>query len=249
MPLASHSPAQAIRAFIFARGGSKGIPRKNVQPVGGKPLIAHAIHTALQCPRLGRVTVSTDDPEIAEVAREYGAEVPFVRPAALAGDTSSEWLAWRHAIEWVEQNEAPFDVFVSLPATSPFRTVGDIQACIDLLASSPAIDIVVTVRKAERSPFFNMVKLDAQGCATLVMTGTDGAVTRRQDAPAVFDMTTIAYVARTGFIKTRNGIFEGRVGVVEIPAERALDIDTPYDLKLARLLFSDLPNSPTVEIE
>lgn len=230
-------PELAARAFVFARGGSKGIPRKNVRLVGGKPLIAHAIGVALRCPGLGRVLVSTDDEEIAAVAREYGAEVPFLRPPELAGDTSSEWLAWRHAIDWVEQHQGPFDLFVSLPATSPLRSVEDVQACIALLRNSPELDIVVTVRQAERSPYFNMVKLDAQGHARLVIEAS--GLTRRQDAPALYDMTTVAYVARTSFVKTQPGIFAGRVGVVEIPAERALDIDTPYDFRLACLLADD----------
>lgn len=230
--------AWQCRAFIFARGGSKGVPRKNIQMLGGKPLIAHSIATALACPELGRVVVSTDNDEIAAVARAHGADVPFMRPAALAGDTSAEWLAWRHAIAYVEQHEHPFTVFVSLPATSPFRSVEDVQACIALLRASPELDIVVTAKKAERSPYFNMLKRDAMGHATLVITD-GGARTRRQDAPEVFDMTTVAYVARTSFIKHKDGLFEGKVGFVEIPAERALDIDTPFDFKLARLLAGD----------
>src|SRR5437764_323228 len=88
-------------AFIFARGGSKGVPGKNIKPLGGKPLIAHAIDVARATPGIETVIVSTDDPAIADVARRFGAEVPFVRPAELAQDKSSEWLAWRHAIEWV----------------------------------------------------------------------------------------------------------------------------------------------------
>ncbi len=226
------------RAFIFARGGSKGIPGKNIKPLAGKPLIAYAIEVALRCPRLGRVTVSTDDTEIADIASVYGAEVPFMRPAELASDTASEWLAWRHAIDWVEKQQGEFDIFVSLPTTSPFRSIEDVAACIALLESDPETDVVVTVKKAERSPFFNMVKLDASGYASLVIP-PQGQVLRRQDAPAVFDMTTVAYVARTSFIKRCSGLFEGRMRSVEIPAERALDIDTPYDFKLAEFLAQD----------
>ncbi len=240
MQSTEYSNAPSVRAFIFARGGSKGISRKNVRLLGGKPLIAHAIDIALACPALGRVLVSTDDAEIAAVALDCGAHVPFLRPAELASDTASEWLAWRHAIEWVETHEAPFEIFVSLPATSPFRTVADVQACIDRLLSSPDTDIVVTVKKAERSPYFNMVTLDPSGHAAVVMANQSSSqVVRRQDAPVVYDMTTVAYVARTAFIKEHSGIFAGRVGVVEIPPERALDIDTPYDLRLAQLLAAD----------
>lgn len=228
----------SARAFIFARGGSKGIPRKNIKPLAGKPLIAYAIEIALRCPGLGRVTVSTDDTEIADIASVYGAEVPFMRPAELASDTASEWLAWRHAIDWVEKQQGAFDIFVSLPTTSPFRSTEDVAACIALLESDPDTDVVVTVKKAERSPYFNMVKLDASGYASLVIPPR-GQVLHRQDAPVVFDMTTVAYVARTSFIKRCSGLFEGRMRAVEIPAERALDIDTPYDFKLAEFLAKD----------
>lgn len=231
-------PRSTIRAFIFARGGSKGVPRKNVQPVGGRPLIAHAIATALACRALGQVLVSTDDDEIATVARAHGADVPFLRPAELASDHASEWLAWRHAIDWVERNEGAFSLFVSLPATSPFRSVDDVERCIALLENSPELDIVVTVKKAERSPYFNMLKRDEHGHARLVISDGD-QVLRRQDAPDVFDMTTVAYVARTGFIKDRAGVFDGTVGFIEIPAERAIDIDTPFDLRVAQLLAAE----------
>ena len=223
------------RAFIFARGGSKGIPRKNVRKLAGKPLIAHAIDVALAAPSLGDVIVSTDDAEIASVAKAHGARVPFMRPVELAGDTAAEWLAWRHAIDWAEANEGPFDLFVSLPATSPFRAIEDVEACIAILREEPQTDIVATVKKADRSPWFNMVKLAADGAASLVIPPT-GEVTRRQDAPVVWDMTTVAYVARTSFVKERVGLFAGRLRVVEIPAERALDIDTPFDFALAECI-------------
>ena len=229
----------SCKAFIFARGGSKGIPRKNIKLLAGKPLIAHSIEVALECPSLGKVIVSTDDEEIAEVSQKYGADVPFIRPVELATDTASEWKAWQHAIDWVESNEGSFDFFVSLPATSPFRNTLDVEACIMTLASNPDTDIVITVKKAERSPYFNMIKLDGENNATLVIP-QNGKIQRRQDAPAVYDMTTVAYVARTSFIKNHSGVFDGKVKVVEIPVERALDIDTPYDFRLAEFLAEDL---------
>lgn len=222
-------------AFIFARGGSKGVPRKNVRPLGGVPLIGHSIRAALDCPSLGSVILSTDDDEIADVGAALGAMVPFRRPDHLATDGAPEWLAWRHAIEWARSNQGDFDIFVSLPATSPFRSVGDVEACIDLLRANPDTDIVVTVKKAERSPYFNMVTLAADRTAQLVIPPR-AAVVRRQDAPAVYDMTTVAYAARPNFILSRNGLFEGRVKAVEIPAERAIDIDTPLDFEFAEHL-------------
>lgn len=224
-------------AFIFARGGSKGIPRKNIKPLGGKPLIGWSIDTALQCPSIDRVIVSTDDQEIADVARSYGAEVPFIRPKELSEDTSAEWFAWRHAIKFVEAQGCKFDQFVSLPATSPLRSVDDVEKCIAALDDET--DIVVTVKKAERSPFFNMVTVDQNGFSKIAIT-PDQPVTRRQDAPEVYDMTTVCYVTRPDFILNNFGVFSGKVRSVIIPEARAIDIDNPIDFKMAEILVDDL---------
>ena len=123
-----------IIGCIFARGGSKGVPRKNVRPLAGRPLIAYAIETALASRWIGRVVVSTDDAEIAAIARQYGAEVPFMRPAELARDDSPEWLAWQHAIRSLGE----MDALVSVPPTSPLRTVDDVDGCIQVLLESDA---------------------------------------------------------------------------------------------------------------
>ncbi len=221
--------------FIFARGGSKGVPGKNIKPLAGKPLIAHSIEVAQQCPSLGAVNISTDDEHIAAVARASGARVPFMRPAELATDTAPEWLAWRHAVEWAQQEYGHFDAFVSLPATSPFRAVADVEACIEVLRQDPQADVVITVKTAERSPYFNMVSLDEHGYAGLVCKPT-GAISRRQDAPAVYDITTVAYAVRPDFILRASRLFDGNVRTVTVPAERALDIDTPYDFLLAEAI-------------
>lgn len=224
-------------AFIFARGGSKGIPRKNTRLLNGIPLIAHSIRIALACPSLGQVIVSTDDDEIAEIARSFGANVPFLRPPELASDKAPEWLAWRHAITWVRNNRENFDIFVSLPATSPFRSIEDVETCVDVLRKEPNADAVVTVTEAGRSPYFNMVTLDPTGRAELVISPQTG-VARRQDAPKVYDMTTVAYAARPEFVMNSDAIFSGCVRAVEIPPERALDIDTPFDFAIAEAICS-----------
>jgi CMP-N-acetylneuraminic acid synthetase len=234
--MAQTSPA-AI-GFIFARGGSKGVPGKNIKQLAGKPLIAHSIEIALACPSIGAVIVSTDDPAIAEAAKAHGAEVPFMRPAELASDSAPEWLAWRHAIEWVQSHRGAFDIFVSLPATSPFRAVEDVEACIAILKDDAETDAVITVKDAERSPYFNMVSLDAQGYAGLVIK-PQGNIVRRQDVPAVYDMTTVAYAARPQFVMQADKLFDGRIRAVRVPAERALDIDTPYDFMLAQAIAAN----------
>jgi N-acylneuraminate cytidylyltransferase len=222
-------------AFIFARGGSKGVPRKNIRLLDGKPLIAHSISAGLATPGVETVVVSTDDAEIAEVARAYGAEVPFVRPAELAQDKSPEWLAWRHAITWFEAERGVFDCFVSLPATSPFRSVEDITACIKRIGNDSQTDVVITVTEANRSPYFNMVRLNHQQHAEIVIP-SNTSIKRRQDSPPVFDITTVAYAARPKFILAEEGIFSGRVGVVHVPIERAADIDTEFDFRLAEAI-------------
>jgi len=235
-----------IFGFIFARGGSKGVPGKNIRPFAGKPLIAHAIESAKKSHLINRVIVSTDDDEIARIAVHYGAEVPFVRPAELAGDKSSEWLAWQHAITEIQRTDGQIiDVFVSIPATAPLRSFNDIDSCITMLLLSDA-DIVITVKKAERSPYFNMVRRRDDGYLQLVIP-PEKAILGRQDAPVVYDMTTVAYAARPGFIMKAHGIFEGKVLAVEIPPERALDIDTELDFLIGEFLAGKKEKDPSGE--
>ena len=224
-----------VIAFVFARGGSKGIPRKNLQDLGGKPLIAHSIACALGIPEVERVVVSTDDPEIAEVARFYGAEVPFIRPAELASDSSSEHAAWQHAVAEMTRQTGSFDILLSLPTTSPLRAPEDVLNCLREIESHPEADLVLTVQKAQRSPYFNMVQRDEEGFCHLVCG--EGGVIRRQDAPEVYDITTVAYAARVRFVEHSNSLFEGRLRCVEVPRERAVDIDEPLDLEWARFLW------------
>uniref|UniRef100_UPI0040489988 acylneuraminate cytidylyltransferase family protein n=1 Tax=Roseivirga sp. TaxID=1964215 RepID=UPI0040489988 len=220
-------------AFVFARGGSKGLPGKNIKHLVGKPLLQYSIDSALAAPSIDQVFVSTDDREIAQVARVGGAIV-IDRPAELASDTSPEWLAWRHAIEWVQANYGEFDGFVSLPATSPLRSVEDIENAINQLSKTDA-DICISVTPASRSPFFNMVKKTSSGMVELV-NKPHGEVIRRQDAPAVFDITTVVYAATPRFILNHYGIFSGKVSSIEVPKERAVDIDDIYDFMLAEAI-------------
>ena len=230
-----------VTAFIFARGGSKGVPGKNIRRLGGKPLIAWSIEQALAVKRIERVLVSTDSEEIAAVAREYGAEVPFLRPAELARDDSPEWLAWRHGLNFLKESCGSYpEAMIVVPATAPLREVGDLDRCLDEYEKGD-VDIVITVTDAHRSPYFNMVRANDDGSVRLVIPPT-GAIVRRQDAPTVYDMTTVAYVARPEFVMTRDGIFAGRVRSVHVPVERALDIDTPLDFSIAEHLIRSKPN-------
>lgn len=225
-----------IAAFIFARGGSKGLPGKNIRPLSGKPLIAWSIEHALAVKRIDRVIVSTDSEGIAAVARQYGAEVPFIRPAELAKDESSEWLAWKHALSHLMNTMGALpEVMVSVPTTAPLRLPLDIENCLNEYEKGSA-DIVITVTAAHRNPYYNMVKTKSDGTVALVIS-SGSAVIRRQDAPLVYDMATVCYVAKPGFVMTHNGAFEGRVRAVHVPPERAIDIDTLLDFQIAEGLI------------
>jgi N-acylneuraminate cytidylyltransferase len=224
-------------AFIFARGGSKGLPGKNIRPLNGKPLIAWSIEHALSVKRIDRVIVSTDSDEIAELARQYGAEVPFMRPAELAGDNSPEWLAWRHALNYLKESTGALpEVMVSVPTTAPLRLPIDIENCLDEYEKGNA-DMVITVTDAHRSPYFNMVKTNADGSVGLV-NPPQSTIARRQDAPVVYDIATVCYVANPVFVMTHNATFEGKVKAVNIPIERAIDIDTLLDFQIAESLLN-----------
>jgi len=219
-------------AFIFARGSSKELPGKNIRNLNGVPLLAHSILKAKKVKSISRVFVSTDDEAIAKVAIRYGAEV-IERPVELAGDNSPEWLAWRHAIEWLGARNEVFDKFISLPTTSPLRSVVDINNCLDKLDNET--DIVVTMTETSRSPFFNMVREDNEYIKLLI--DVEKSYSRRQDVPKAFDMTTVAYVLWPKFVMENDGIFQGRVKSVVIPNERAIDIDTKLDFEIAELLI------------
>jgi N-acylneuraminate cytidylyltransferase len=225
-----------VIAFIFARSGSKGLANKNIRNFAGKPLIAWSIEHAKSVSRIRRIIVSTDSEEIASIAKEYGAEVPFLRPKELATDESPEWLSWQHALNFVirEENKLP-DVMISLPVTAPLRKPLDVDNCLDCFYLNKA-DVVVTVTDAHRSPYFNMIKLRNNGLVELVIKAQKN-IKRRQDAPLVFDMTTVAYVAKPKFVLDNNSLFSGNVYSVNIPVERSIDIDTLFDFEIAEFLF------------
>ena len=224
-----------VVALICARGGSKGVPGKNVRKFVGKPLIVWAIECALAVARINRVIVSTDSEEIACVARKAGAEVPFMRPTELAQDQSPEWSVWRHALTYLKENEGNYpDALIVVPATAPLRTTEDLERCLAEFGKGRA-DVIITVTDANRSPYFNMVKELPDGTIGLVIPPT-GTIVRRQDVPVVYDMTTVAYVVKPEFVMTKNNAFEGIVRQVHIPIGRALDIDTLHDFKIAEFL-------------
>ena len=218
---------------ICARGGSKGVPRKNVKPLMGKPLIAHTIEQALACPEIERVFVSTDDQEIADVAQQYGAEVPFLRPAEMATSKAPKIPVIEHLVEEVEKLGVEVTTIVDLDPTSPLRSQADIKGAYDLLDDET--DVVITGYHSDKNQYFNMVEAQPDGTAILSKS-QDHHVTSRQEAPAVFSMNGSVYVwHRETLVK---GLWDGRAKLFEMPRTRSVDIDSPLDIAIVEMLMS-----------
>jgi N-acylneuraminate cytidylyltransferase/CMP-N,N'-diacetyllegionaminic acid synthase len=225
-----------ILCTVCARGGSKGVPNKNVRDVDGKPLVAHTIEQGLSWDRCDELVVSTDSEDIAEVARDYGARVPFSRPDRLASDTAAKLPAIQHAHEQMEEiDDTTYDVVVDLDATAPLRTVQDIEDCFQAVQGTNAHN-AYTVTEAEKNPYFNMVELDDDGYAHLSKDPGEDVV-RRQDAPAVYEMNASIYVYERSYLVEATSHHGDRTRVSEMPRERSIDIDEPIDLAFVEFLL------------
>ena len=220
-------------AFVFARGGSKGVKRKNIRKLKDKPLIYYSIEICSRISGINDIFVSTDSSEISEIAENYGAKIIF-RPPELASDNSPELLSWKHAIQHVKENHYDFDIFLSLPTTSPLRNLHDINSCIKSLDSKT--DMVVSMSESSKSPFFNMVTKANDGTIEILINQGE-KFNNRQQAPKTYDLTTVAYVSRPKYILNTKNIFDGKVKGIEIPAIRALDIDTELDFEFAQFIL------------
>lgn len=220
-----------VLGVICARGGSKGLPRKNVLDLGGKPLIAWSVEAARGSALLDRTIVSTDDAEIAEAARAAGGDVPFLRPAELASDTAPIADALVHALEEVS---GVYDIVVLLQATSPLRTAADIDATIKALADADA-DSAVTVSQQVKSPDM-FVTIDGDGMLAAQAEG--GLFKRRQEQVAYYLPNGQVYAVRRDYLIATRKVYSDRTRAVVTPTERSVDIDTDFDLKLARTLIA-----------
>lgn len=225
-----------IAAIIPARGGSKGITRKNLAPLAGRPLIAWTIAAALGSTKLGRVIVSTDDAEIAEVAREHGAEVPFLRPPELAADASGALEVALHALDWLEENTSDRpEYLLLLQPTSPLRTTADIDAAIEL-ARARSADAVLSVCEAVPHPFLAR-RVDEARVLTDFLP-VDEKLVRRQDFPDAYVLNGAIYLNRCASLRAARTFQPPGALAHFMPRERSLDIDTPDDLRLAELLLT-----------
>jgi N-acylneuraminate cytidylyltransferase/CMP-N,N'-diacetyllegionaminic acid synthase len=219
-------------ALIPARGGSKGIPRKNVKLIAGKPLIVWTIEAALRSSMLDAVVVSTDDAEIAEVARRAGAQVPFMRPAELAQDQTPGLDPVLHALDQLPQ----YDSVLLLQPTSPLRTTEDIDACLQLAIERQAPS-VVSVTEAETHPYWTYRVNEGRALERMI----DAApVARRQDLPEVVAINGALYFADASWLRRSHSLVSAETLAYVMTRERSVDLDTPLDWKLAELLLKEL---------
>jgi len=226
-----------VYGAVFARGGSKGVASKNLRRIAGTSLLELAVTMGLRSPVIDRMLCSTDSREIGEAAARLGAEVPFSRPESLSQDESPEWLAWQHLAHFLlGKGAVRSDVLVSLPATAPLRDFEDIDNAF-LLFQQGSFDLVLGVSESARSPWFNMVAREPTSEVALVASVGGKDFSRRQDVPPTFDITTVIYVTTLGFVVDSAGLFEGKVGSVIVPSDRAIDIDTEFDLEIADYLL------------
>lgn len=222
---------------ICARGGSKGVPNKNLVAIHGVPLIAYTIRQAKNSGLFDRLAVSSDDDAILDVARREGVDLAVKRPAALAGDRAGKLPAIRHCAEEAQtQSGIAFDVFVDLDATAPLRDVADIRGAVALLEERGCSN-VITGCQSRRSPYFNMVERRPDGSVGLSKP-VDMAVLRRQDAPDCFDMNASVYAWNSEAFWAGPQVFYDDTMLFEMPEERSLDIDTPLDLEIVSYLLS-----------
>jgi N-acylneuraminate cytidylyltransferase len=223
-------------AVIPARGGSKGLPGKNIKPFAGLPLIVHSIRFAQMCPEIDRCIVSTDSRDIATVAAKHGGDVPFLRPAELARDDSPTWPALQHALREVEKEEGrPYHLLLLLDPTSPFREPADVTDATRKLEAAPEADGIIGVSQPDFSPIWHCV-IERDG---MMKDFIDAASTyeRRQDVPIVYRINGTIYIWRTAFVRTAESWRgPGRHVIYEIPEKRALSIDYAYEFERGELM-------------
>lgn len=218
-------------ALIPARGGSKGIPRKNIKLIAGKPLIVWTIEAALRSSLLSAVVVSTDDPEIANVARNAGAQVPFMRPSKLAQDQTPGVDPVLHALGQLPQ----YDSVLLLQPTSPLRTTEDIDGCLNFVAQQ-MVPSVVSVTEADVHPYWTY-RLNAD--QTIARFVDAAPIARRQDLPAAFALNGAMYFADANWLRRRGRLVSSETLGYVMPREHSVDLDTPFDWKFAELLLKE----------
>lgn len=224
--------------IIPARGGSKGIPHKNIKPLNGKPLIYYTIDVARQIVDDEDICVSTDDPEIIQCVEDYGLKVPFTRPAELATDKAGTYGVLLHALNFYEQQGIHFDNIILLQNTSPFRSAKQVEEAMKLYRQD--IDMVVSVKECSANPYYNVFEEDEDGF--LNISKGDGSITRRQDAPIVYEYNGAIYIINSESLKQSDlGHFKHRIKYV-MDDMSSIDLDTMFDWRMAEMIIKDNNN-------
>ena len=229
----------SVLAVIPARGGSKGLPGKNILPLAGKPLIAHTITAAQQAKSLDRIVISTDDHEIADICRQYGGKTPFMRPSELAKDETLIYPVLTHAVQWLQKhdNYVP-DYVMLLQPTSPLRTSQDIDDSISKALAKDA-DGIVGLCRADPHPYLAM-RLDDAGIISQFMeldSPLAERYSRRQDLPDAYSINGAIYLATRELLVENETFYSDRTYAHIMPPERSVDIDSELDLRLAELIL------------
>ena len=222
-----------FHALICARSGSKGIKNKNIRKFNSKPLIFYPINLAKKINEIKTVSVSTNSKKIADISKNFGAEIPFLRPKKLSRDKSNEWDVWKHFAKKKNFNSKD-EILIVLPTTSPLRKIKDVQKCIKLYKQKK-FDVVLMINKSNKNPYFNMMVKKKDNSLELCVKSKKNIV-RRQDAPIVYDVTTFCYILSSKFLMKNKSLLSGKIGGIEVTAARSIDLDTELDLKIASLL-------------
>lgn len=233
---------EKILCVIGARGGSQGVPGKNIRPLLGKPVIEWAIEKALRIPGIDRVVISTDSEEIAHISRQAGAEVPFIRPSNLALSNTGKFQVWQHALQACEIfYKTTYDLYIDIDCTNPLIETNDIKGALqfflDLRKEARHPDAVFTVSEARRNPYFNLIEPNPEGLMKMSKSLKNNTIVARQLAPAVFEHIAGTYVLATKYLRSANHLLDGRAFGYQIPPERAFDIDSELDFKIIEFLL------------
>ena len=227
-----------ILAIITARGGSKGIPRKNIKNLGGKPLIAYTIEVSKQSKYITNLIVSTDDQEIADICKKYGVDVPFLRPKELALDTTKHLPVLQHAVKFMEQKLGMvYDYIVILQPTSPFRVVSDIDECIEKIILTNADSALSMVEVDENHPMKMKKIVDGK---ILPFSDKEPEGVRRQDLPLAYKRSGAVYVVKRDNIVEKDVLFGEDLVATVVPIERSIDIDNELDWIKAEYMLKKL---------
>lgn len=218
-----------VLGIIPARGGSKGVPRKNLAPLRGKPLLAYTAEVALAAKTLSRLILSTDDEEIAAVGRELGLDAPFLRPAELAEDWTPTLPVIQHALAFAEAQDGRYDAVCLLQPTSPLRRATDIDACVAMLLDVQ-IDTVLSVLPVPHTYNPHWIYFPQQDGTLRLSTGEAEPIARRQELPTAMHRDGAIYVVRRDVICERQSLYGSRVAGYQVPRGRELNIDTTDDL-------------------